>query len=395
MQKRLLTIITAFVVTFSAILPYPTAVQAFSDVNNTRYRDAFAFLQDRDAVSGYGDGSGRPYDYINRAEALKVVLQLHDRQRTRVEWFKNHMSSLPLFRDYQQYEWFAPYVEAGFEAAILRGYPDRTFRPGQNVRVEEALAMIFRSYGDSPNPNGGQWYDGYVNATLEKNLVYRRERLTLGEPITRGQFFDILYRYDTVRSQRLTAFRDPAEPDPVPVAANPIVRTPVYTQNPGTGGVGGAVTGDDRQYASQKNFAISIPRLGINDLTITHPADALTSKGQLAVLQHGVGHLFSYPGRGGKIMIYGHSSGYAWDVSQFTKIFTKVNQLKAGDRVYVTYEGTLHVYQVTGQQTISPTDIRPFQGRGEELILFTCWPVGTAKSRLLVHASPVTTVALR
>ncbi len=63
--------------------------------------------------------------------------------------------------------------------------------------------------------------------------------------------------------------------------------------------------------------------------------------------------------------------------------------------VYVTFEGQLYVYQVTGQQTITPNDISPFQGRGEELILFTCWPVGTTKSRLLVHAAPVETVALQ
>ncbi len=94
-------------------------------------------------------------------------------------------------------------------------------------------------------------------------------------------------------------------------------------------------------------------------------------------------------------MIYGHSSSYSWDVSKYTKIFTKVNQLKAGDQVYLTYNGTLYVYQVTYQQTIAANDIKPFTGKGEELILFTCWPVGTAKYRLIVHAVPVTQVALR
>lgn len=391
MQKRLPTLVTAFLLLFSAIMP-ATGVQAFSDVDSTRYGEAYAFLQNRGAVSGYSDGSGRPYDSINRAEALKVVLEMQGRYGDRVEWYRNHLSSLPLFVDYRQQDWFAPYVEAGFEASILRGYPDRTFRPGQPVRVEEALAMIFRSYGDNPTA-GGQWYDGYVNSAIERNLVYYQERLTLGTPITRGQFFDILYRYESVRSQNITAYRDPVQQNPVATGnPTPIVRT----QNPSpVSGVSTVATGDDRQHASQKNFAITIPRLGITDLSITHPADALTSKGQLAVLQYGVGHLFSYPGRGGKIMVYGHSSSYAWDVSQYTKIFTKVNQLQAGDRIYVTYEGTLYVYQVTGQQTISPTDIAPFQGRGEELILYTCWPVGTTKSRLLVHASPVTTVALR
>ncbi len=381
MFKRSLSFLTASVLAVAWAAP----AFALSDVGGTRYVDAFGFLGDRGVVSGYADGSGRPYSRINRAEALKVVLEMHGNTRDRVGWYRDHMSSLPLFLDYGQHEWFAPYVEAGFEADVLRGYPNRTFRPGNPVTVEEALAMILRSYGERPD-GGAEWFQGYVDFANSRNLVYGGERLTLGTPITRGQFFDILYRLETVRDQGLTAFVDPvppANPNPSPIV-RPTEPVPVYTD-----------TGDVHQYASSKNFAVSIPRLGISDLTITHPGDALTSNGLLSVLKNGVGHLFSYPGRGGKIMIYGHSSSYAWDVSSFTKIFRKVNELKAGDRVYVTFEGSLYVYQVTGQQTITPNDIRPFQGRGEELILFTCWPVGTTKSRLLVHAAPVQTVALR
>jgi LPXTG-site transpeptidase (sortase) family protein len=92
-------------------------------------------------------------------------------------------------------------------------------------------------------------------------------------------------------------------------------------------------------------------------------------------------------------MVYGHSSGYSWDVSQYTKIFRRVNELQAGDRVYVSYENRQYVYEVTHQQTIAPHDTTPFSGQGEELILFTCWPPDSIKTRLLVHAKPVTDIA--
>ena len=96
-------------------------------------------------------------------------------------------------------------------------------------------------------------------------------------------------------------------------------------------------------------------------------------------------------------MIYGHSSGYPWDVSKYTKIFRKVNQLKVGDRIYVTYEGKLHTYEVTYEETIDAKDTAPFNddAEGEELILYTCWPPDSIAQRYLVHAKPIETVALR
>jgi len=85
-------------------------------------------------------------------------------------------------------------------------------------------------------------------------------------------------------------------------------------------------------------------------------------------------------------------------VSEFTKIFRRINELSPGDKVYVTYAGKLHIYQVTHEQTILAKDANKAfqdQGVGEELILFTCWPPDSIAQRYLVHAVPVETVALQ
>lgn len=376
----------------------------------------FSYLQERGIVS-----DARLNDALNRAEALKVVLGLQERYRERVRWYSEHRSSLPLFRDVSQSAWYAPYVEAGFETGVVTGYPDLTFRPATFLSAEEAIALLLRSYDVREDRSAGtpNWYVPYVEAALSRNLVPQSEQLWVGHIITRGQFFEIAYRMDSIHTQQRAAFpetqqaianalprillpqqqallrqqqqavyvpRGGTRPPSVPTANRPVSNRPV-AQVPAPAA--------PQQAPAPKSFSISIARLGINNLTVTHPADALTSKGQLSVLQQGVGHLFSYPGRGGKIMIYGHSSGYAWDVSQYTKIFTRVNELKPGDRVVVNYDGQRFEYEVTHQQTIAPTDVRPFTGRGEELILYTCWPVGTAKSRLIVHAKPITQTALR
>jgi LPXTG-site transpeptidase (sortase) family protein len=177
---------------------------------------------------------------------------------------------------------------------------------------------------------------------------------------------------------------------------------PAYVPNPpnahpvsSDGGSGGPDDFDPADYPSPADpndgyFAIGIPSLGINDLKISHPTDVSSQAGLLAPLQSGVGHLFSYPGNGGTVLVYGHSSSYSWDVSEYTKIFRKINALKPGDKVYIAYGGKTYTYQVTFSQTVAATDMSAYQkNNGEELILYTCWPPDDVKQRYLVHAKPV------
>ncbi len=387
-------------------LTAPTLAQAagFFDVAGTRYVDAYSYLSSKGAVTGYPDGSGRPYDPLTRAEALKVILSLNPALSARVAWYRQHLSPLSLFLDTDQVSWYAPYLEAGFESDIITGYPDRTFHPAEGLKAEEALALIARSYRQSASSSSvsSDWYAPYVEVAREKNLLSPAENLYAGQDVTRGQFFDMVYRIETVQNQHLAAFVDatgsapssvpvytPQPQNPTPQPQHPVSQPPSQQPVPSTPPAQPTGNPEYLQYLSQKPFAITIPRLGILDLTVTHPGDALSSKGLLSVLKDGVGHLFGYPGGGAKIMIYGHSSGYSWDVSKYTKIFRKVNELRAGALVYVTYNGSLYVYQVTYQQPIVPNDIRPFNGKAEELILFTCWPPDSIKKRLIVHAVPV------
>ncbi|MCF7844795.1 MAG: sortase [Kiritimatiellales bacterium] len=378
----------------------------FADVSGTPYETAFNYLSSKGVISGYANGDGRPNGPLNRAEALKVIVGL--RHSDRVTWYQQNLVPMPLFLDTDQSAWYAPYIEAGFEANMITGYPDRTFRPSYFLTAEEAVTMALRAYGVMDAGQGAQlseyiqnrdneWFTPYINAAITKNLIMHQGRLELGQVMTRGRFFDLVYRLDKIKSEGSLAFNGPEPTIPVqarqraqvvqavPRVNNQVISAPqptVVAQHP---------------YASEKYFSLSMPTLGVDDLTITHPSDPFTSDGVLSPLQQGVGHLFSYPGAGGKIMIYGHSSSYPWDVSQFTKIFRKVNKLDVGDRLYVTYDNKLFAYEVNYKQTIDASDTSPFNdaGTGEELILYTCWPPDSISQRYLVHAVPVNAVAVR
>ncbi|MDA1208939.1 MAG: sortase [bacterium] len=411
-MKRYVSLLLALLMVVSTPMAHAAP---FADVTGSVFDPSFTMLAEKGIVRGQGDGLGHPNDPLRRAEALKVVLSAHLELHERVQWHAVHMAPLPLFIDMRQTDWFAPYVEAAFEALIIKGYPDGTFRPGQVLTVEEAVVLLIRTFGLEGTETAAAlspyianradtWYTASINAAIARNLVMRGTMLQLGTPITRGQFFDMVYRLISIQEKGIERFQD------IVSNTSPVTQTATAPQGPRIVAAypGGSqitlpqpelaqIARTDVPYASEQYFAISMPSQGIEDLTITHPTDPFSSNGVLDVLKYGVGHLFGYPGGGGKIMVYGHSSGYPWDVSKYTKIFRKVNNLKAGDRIYVTYAGKLHTYEVTYEETIDAKDTSPFSddGTSEELILYTCWPPDSITQRYLVHAVPVETVALR
>lgn len=414
-------IVSMVLVTAVSMFSHIAIAAGFPDTVGTDYQDSFAYLQDRNVISGYADGFARPGAPLNRVEALKIILEAEGGFDGRISFYKQKMPPLGLFFDTKQTDWYAPYIEAGFEKGVITGYPDGSFRPGQLLRMEEAVTMLMRTFGEQGTakkaelssyienqPN--EWYTSSINAAVTRNVVMHKGKLKLGSAITRGQFVDMVYRLHSIRTNDEFVY---SGPEPTLIAqrtAVPVQRTVQQQVYTGGGSTGITVTDGASQpqnvsiapkinhpYASEKYFSVSMPSLGIVDLSITHPADALTKDGVLDPLDLGVGHLFSYPGGGGKIMIYGHSSGYPWDVSEYTKIFRRVNELQTGDKIYVTYAGKLYVYEVTHEQTILAKDTAPFNddGSGEELILYTCWPLDSVSQRYLVHAVPVETIALR
>lgn len=93
----------------------------------------------------------------------------------------------------------------------------------------------------------------------------------------------------------------------------------------------------------------------------------------------------SLPGQGGTTVILGHSSSnLPWN--EYSNVFSLLHKLEAGDFIYLKYRGDFYVYRVdqklTGSVfTLAKTDI---QG---DLVLSSCWPVGSDQGRILITAA--------
>jgi S-layer homology domain len=122
--------------------PTPAALQAsttFPDVErNSLLEEALNYLTARNIINGYPDGTFKPYNQVNRAEAAKFLLNSR----------YGLVSAKPqqLFPDVPQTAWYAPFVTFAHKQSIIIGYPDGTFKPAQTVNTAEFLKMINRTF---------------------------------------------------------------------------------------------------------------------------------------------------------------------------------------------------------------------------------------------------------
>jgi hypothetical protein len=83
-----------------------------------------------------------PHDYINRAEAVKILVKLAD---VSTSWYSDY------FEDVKSTDWYARYVNTAYRYGVVHGYDDDTFRPEEYVTRGGAAVMADNAYE--------VWYD--------------------------------------------------------------------------------------------------------------------------------------------------------------------------------------------------------------------------------------------
>lgn len=114
-------------------------------------------------------------------------------------------------------------------------------------------------------------------------------------------------------------------------------------------------------------------------------------------LENGVVHysLTAKPGDPGTGIILGHSSAYPWYKGDYGAVFALLSKLKVGDRFYVQYEDNRSFfYEVKGSVVFNPfkSDERLAaleNLQGNNLILVSCYPVGTNYLRIAIQAQQI------
>lgn len=140
------------------------------------------------------------------------------------------------------------------------------------------------------------------------------------------------------------------------------------------------------------SYSVVIPKIGANARVIAN-VNAADEKEYLEALKKGVAHVqgSAFPGEGGHIYLFAHSTDYLWNVGSYNAVFYLLYKLEKNDEIDLFYKNQRYVYKVIDKQIVEPTQVEYITRKTntEFLTLQTCWPPGTTLQRLLVFATRV------
>lgn len=199
---RIIKSVTVSVLSLLISAESALAAQSFNDVNETHlHYQAIEFLKNEGIINGYADGSFKPEQVVNRAEALKIILNAKG-----IETPEIVQSS---FSDVNSTDWFAKYVEAAKNKGIVGGNPDGTFAPDRTVNKVEFLKMLLLAYEVkfinyqtpekplySDTPDSSQWYIPYLDFAKNVNLIQPNAagQIEPAKGLSRGEVAEITYK---------------------------------------------------------------------------------------------------------------------------------------------------------------------------------------------------------
>jgi hypothetical protein len=146
-------------------------------------------------VQGYPDGTFKPERALTRAELATLLV--------RAEGVKLPGKAPQVFKDVKGNHWAASYIEAAYRMGLIKGYPDKKFRPNNRINKAEAIAILVRfdkmnvaavevkPYNDVPVKH---WAAKYVQAAKESGMLKYVEgtRLRPKEEVNRAEAVEMM-----------------------------------------------------------------------------------------------------------------------------------------------------------------------------------------------------------
>ena len=186
--------------------------------------EAVEYLKQQGIIAGYADGTFRPDQKVNRAEAVKILIApLPTPQQL------GQFGPTTVYQDIPSGAWYLPYVEAARQAfGIVDGPPKKSMFYGErNIQKAEFLKMLLiankadaGAFGEIRLPlatdvaNPDEWYYPYMRYAISSSLtlVTQNGLLSPGRELTRGDVALFMHRYAMYKEGRRTqALLDEAE----------------------------------------------------------------------------------------------------------------------------------------------------------------------------------------
>jgi len=215
MFKKALVGVFGVVFVLSTLTSVGAADSVFSDVyDGDDSAVAIEFLRDHEIINGYPDGTFQPERALNRAELTKIVIESLGLDLVDTEdcfpdieaddWFAKYVCTA------KNLGWIKGYNDGSFK-------PEQTINHAEAMKII-ALASEWKLEGEGFSPEEGtrfqdmdlsQWYAEYVLIAEEFNFLPFGSRFEPAADMTRRDFAEIYYRLVYSQEQGLEVFVEP------------------------------------------------------------------------------------------------------------------------------------------------------------------------------------------
>lgn len=173
-------------------------VDLFKDVNkNDHFYGPILDLTSRGIIQGFGDGTYKPYNTVTRGQAAKILALTLGLDTKNV---KN-----PGFTDVKVTDEYYGPIAALVEAGIVKGYDDKSFKPGNQLTRAQMAKIITVGFGlkeekltdaHFKDVDGQGWYADFVQSLITNNITTGTTPTTFGPNafVTRGQMASFVAR---------------------------------------------------------------------------------------------------------------------------------------------------------------------------------------------------------
>ena len=162
----------------------------FPDVKEDWYAKYVCYAKDRGWIEGYPDGTFKPASNVNKAEALKMLLEVFgvDTEKPVVKPYD----------DVAVYEWFAPYVGTAKDLGLLEETGNH-YWPGADItrgQISENLYRLLLNDIAVVDPDLQETADDFIVLMSEDEVeAYQSTHEIFKQYTTSAEFYDFLDSY--------------------------------------------------------------------------------------------------------------------------------------------------------------------------------------------------------
>ncbi|HHX58983.1 MAG TPA: S-layer homology domain-containing protein, partial [Candidatus Moranbacteria bacterium] len=122
--------------------PFVATGDAFPDVEVSRWSaHDIEYMADKEIVYGYPDGEFKPSRNLSRAEFAALIFRFTGIEKSNIE---------NPFTDLDETHWAYDEILALTNSGLIEGYPDKTYKPENNITRAEVMTVINKLLGRKP-----------------------------------------------------------------------------------------------------------------------------------------------------------------------------------------------------------------------------------------------------